>query len=151
MISFLGMTPMTLELRACSRGEGDQLIAGLGLHAAPRPDDGWFAAHAVAEDEALRTLLLGRVAVCADTDDPGAALLERQATLVRGVVHEAARRLGAVPSLDDAQVRFSAFGLPDALALSPNGWTTGHDRLALSALAEERVEAHLAALEQALG
>jgi hypothetical protein len=144
------MTPMTLELRACSRGEGGQLIAGLGLHAAPLRDDGWFAAHAVTEDEALRALLLGRVAVCAGAEDPAAALLQRQATLVRAVVHEAASRLGAVPSLDEAQVRFSALGLPDAIALSPEGWTTGHDRFALQALATERIDAHLAALEEAL-
>jgi hypothetical protein len=145
------MMPMTLELRACSHGEGAQLIAGLGLHAAPRRGDGWFAAHAIAEDEALRTLLLGRVAVCVGTEDPAAALLARQATLVRGVLHDAASRLGAVPSLDDAQVRFSALGLPDALALSPEGWTTGSDRFALQTLATERIDAHLAALEEALG
>jgi hypothetical protein len=144
------MTPTTLELRACSPVEGGQLVAGLGLHAAPLPEDGWFAAHAVAEDEVLRHLLLGRIAVCADTTDPAAALLTRHATLVRGAVLEAARRLGAVPSLDDAQVRFSALGLPDALALSPEGWTTGDDRLALHVLATERIDAHLSALEDAL-
>jgi hypothetical protein len=144
------VTPTTLELRACSPGEGEQLVAGLGLLAAPLSQDDWFAAHAVAEDEALRVLLLGRIAACAGAADPAATLLARHATLILDAVLEAAGRLGAVPTLDGAQVRFSALGLPIALALSPTGWTTGDDRPALHALATERIAAHLAVLEDAL-
>jgi hypothetical protein len=145
------MTPTTLELRACSLSEGAQLVAGLGLAAAPLPDDGWFAAHAVVEDEALRALLLSRVAACTGAPDPAQALLERNDELVRSAVLEAASRLGAVPSLRGAQVRFSALGLPAALALAPEGWTTGADRLALRSLAQERIASHRAALEGVLG
>jgi hypothetical protein len=145
------MTPTTLELRACSRSEGGQLVAGLGLPAAPLLLDGWFAAHAVVEDEALRALLLSRVTVSTGATNPAGTLRRRHATLVHDVVLEAATRLGAVPSLEGAQVRFSPLGLPDALALPTDGWTTGGDRLTLRTLAQERIDAHLAPLDGVLG
>lgn len=144
------MTPTTLELRACSAAEAQQLVAGLGLLAAPQHGDGWFAAHAVLEDDALLELLLSRIAACHGAADPRAALLDRHATVVRATLAEAAIRLGAVPALSGAHVRFSALGLPIALALPLDDWISGSDRVVLRRLAAERAESHLAPLRERL-
>jgi hypothetical protein len=133
----------TALLRACAPEEAADLIAGLGLPCAPVADDAWFAARAPLEDEALLSLLLARVRACTGAADPRAAFAERHAALVCDAMDRAVRRLGAVPSLDDAQLRFGARGLPEALALSPDGWVTGSDRCALAELARWRIAAHL--------
>lgn len=131
-------------LRACAPEEAGDLIAGLGLPQAPVAGDAWFDAAAPFEDEALLSLLLARVRTCTGAADPQAAYAERHAALVHDAMDRAVRRLGAVPSLDDAQLRFGARGLPEALALGADGWVTGSDREALAELARERIAAHLA-------
>ena len=77
------------------------------------------------------------------SSDPRAAYDERHAALIGDAMDRAVRRLGAVPSLDDAQLRFGARGLPEALALGSDGWITGGDREALAELAHERIAQHL--------
>lgn len=138
------MVATTLALRDCAPTETDDLVAGLGLHRAPVAQDGWFGAHEPLEDEALLALLLARVHACTGAPDPLAAFHARHEALVRDAMERAVRRLGAVPSLDDAQLRFGARGLPEALALGVDGWVAGSDREALAHLAEARIREHLA-------
>ncbi|MBX5439930.1 MAG: hypothetical protein IRZ32_00220 [Solirubrobacteraceae bacterium] len=145
------MVTLTLDLRACSPDEGRALVAGLGLRTAPVGADSWFPAHAPLEDEALRSLLLARVAACSGAADPGRAYLDHHAALVAAAVEDAVARLRAVPPLHDAELRIGPRGLPEAIALGVDGWVAGADAEALRALAAERVDEHLAPLTARLG
>lgn len=139
------------DLRACTSDEAWALVTGLGARTAPVGDDAWFGAHEPLEDEPLLSLLLARVGAFGGAPDPARAYRDRHATLIRRTVDDAVARLAAVPPLDSAQLRFGARGLPEAVALGLDGWVTGPDAAALSALAAERVDQHLAPLTARLG
>lgn len=145
------MVSLTLELRACSPEEGRALVAGLGVRAAPVHADSWFPAHAPLEDEPLLSLLIARVAATTGALNPERDYLDHHAGLVAAAVEDAVARLRAVPPLHDAELRFGARGLPEAIALGVEGWVTGPDVPGLRALAAERVDEHLAPLVARLG
>jgi hypothetical protein len=134
----------TLPLRSCPAQDAAALLAGLGLAPVPVDAEGWFPADAPCEDPALLSLLLARVAAFGHPDDPLRAFRARHEALVRDVMDRAVRRLGVVPSLEGAQLRFGARGLPEAIALRLDDWVAGGDRETLAALAGERIDAHLA-------